>query len=163
MNVRRYLWVALCVALGVMLLMAYLQRRRPQPASATSQPATQKATRPATRPAAPPASQAARTSEPAPAATRAARVATSAATAPAAQATWRNDTFAEHERSLGSLDPKGDYTCQVQLTSRGAAIRTVKLAEYFMTVRDKRRYHKEPKTYDQAVEKDPKLEGHYLI
>ena len=68
-------------------------------------------------------------------------------------AVWRAQAGPRREVLLGSLDQRSGYKFQVQLTTLGAAIRTLKLSEHFVTVADKRAYHRSPDTYRQAVEK----------
>jgi len=76
--------------------------------------------------------------------------------------------FEPHQRILGSADPRSGYKLQVELTSRGAAVEAIRLAEHFQTVADKRRYQRDPDTYEQAVKDEagkdrPKLKGHYVL
>ena len=66
--------------------------------------------------------------------------------------------------TIGSLGPSGHYVFQLALDSRGAAIRGLKLADYFATVADKRRYEAEPATYNQALGEEPgKYRGFYAL
>jgi len=140
-NVRRFLWSLLIAAGATMLLMLWLKRQQGGPRPAERRPATRPA---ATRPAAT-----------GPATT---------ATAPApAEARWGNPIYPVHERMLGSLDTESGYQMRLQLTSRGAAVRTLKLTEHFATVDDKRRHREDPETYEQAVYRDPDLQGHYSL
>jgi len=189
-NARRFLWAVLFVALAAMLTMLYLQYRMQsgQPAPDQTPPATSTATRPAetqpaasqpaTQPAAsPPATQAAATPpEPAPKppaepATQPAEAKGEPANAEeeaAAEPEWLNPAAELHQRILGSQDPRSGYKLQVELTSRGAAVETIRLAEHFETVADKRRYQGDPDTYEQAVKDEagkdrPKLKGHYIL
>lgn len=78
---------------------------------------------------------------------------------------WAYEKFPVKEVILGSNDPKKKYKLQVQLTNRGAAIKTVKLTDYFFTVKDKRlcKRLKDHEKYLQAVKEDPKLKGHYSL
>ena len=67
---------------------------------------------------------------------------------------------------IGSLDAASGFVFQVELMNRGAAINTVKLADYFITVDDKRLYDKLGKNaqaYEEAAQKDPKYKGHYSL
>jgi len=65
---------------------------------------------------------------------------------------------------LGSLGPKSEYVFQLALDSRGAAVRSLKLADYFATVADKRRYQKDAATYRQALKEHPdKYKGFYRL
>lgn len=182
MNVRRFLWVALIVSLGMMLVMGYLQRRVTQPPPAEPEPPAgqQAATRPAgkesavTRPAPtltaiaakPPAEAPAKAPAKVPAKPPA--KAPAAATAPAYEREWDNtliepEDLEAHERVLGSLDQDSGYKLQVQLTGLGAAVRKLELSDYFMTVADKRRYDHNWNAYQEALEKDPELQAHYSL
>ncbi len=166
MNLRRFLWVALIISLGVMLMMAYLQRRVPRVGASATQPAGGTAAQSAPSGAEPPAPAATQpqagkpeTDSPAP-----------AATAPASQPTppgaaWANTLAPVEQRVLGSLErQEGDYyRMQVRLTSLGAAVESIRLTDYFMTVADKQRYQQDPATYEQGVKANPKLKGHYLL
>lgn len=65
---------------------------------------------------------------------------------------------------LGSLEPNSGYVFQVELYSDGASVYTVKLADYFSTVEDKRLYDKNPSQYEQARHRDPNVyKGHYSL
>jgi YidC/Oxa1 family membrane protein insertase len=71
---------------------------------------------------------------------------------------------------LGSLKPGPDkggtnpYTIQVELTSDDAAIRGVKLRDYFATVADKQLFRKDPAGYEKIAAADPNTyKGHYAV
>ena len=90
------------------------------------------------------------------------------ATAPA----WRlfTDSLAgEQLVTIGDLDAAAvkngpAYVMQAELTSRGAAVHTLKLASYFATVADKQRYDDDPETYAQAMAENPaRYQGHYSL
>ena len=66
--------------------------------------------------------------------------------------------------NLGSLDPRSGYKFQAELSSRGAAIRRLKLSEHFATVSDKRLYNAGPDNYERIRLQDPdKYKGHYAL
>jgi len=173
-NVRRFLWAALLVSLAVMLTTIFLQKRVDSQPAAPAEPPRGGAgaarasaeTQPARgQPEEPESTTTSAPKEPAAAETVVASAPGGPATASATadQATWRNDSFEPHQVVLGSLDPEGEYKLQVRLTNLGAAVEDVRLAEYFETVNDKRRYLDDPDTYERAVREDPKLLGHYVL
>ncbi len=88
-----------------------------------------------------------------------------AASAQEAQLKWHKG-YADKvtKQKIGALDPRNDYEFQVELTSRGAAINTVKLSEYFETDLDKHAFNKDPDSYLQKRMENPeKYKGHYSI
>jgi len=174
-NVRRFLWAAVITAGVVMAAMVFMQRHARQqaeagaPAAAPAKPAPPVARpAPATRPtpAIGPASVPASASAPAPVARS-----RPAAPAPATKSRWNNPRKPYHTRTLGDLagrkdgnqDDAGRYMMQVTLTNYGAAIENLRLADYFMTVADKRRHDKDPAGYAAAVAEDRGLLGHYAL
>jgi YidC/Oxa1 family membrane protein insertase len=143
-------------------MMLYLHRRSAsgparegQPPAPSGQRWAQSATAPAGGATAPAGSLPARTAAIGPA--------TASAPASLPQRRWRNDAYPVGEAFLGSLEQDSGYKLQVQLTSLGAAIRTVKLTDYFTTVADKKRHGRDPATYEQAVLQDKNLKGHYSL
>ncbi|OPX25256.1 MAG: hypothetical protein B1H04_00290 [Planctomycetales bacterium 4484_123] len=66
---------------------------------------------------------------------------------------WQAEAGPRGEVLLGSLDQRSGYKFQVQLTTLGAAIRTLKLSEHFRTVADKKYYRRSPDTYRRTVQK----------
>ncbi len=65
---------------------------------------------------------------------------------------------------IGSVEPESKYTFSVELSNRGAAVQSVKLANHFATIADKRRYQKDPRTYETArLENPKKYRGHYSV
>lgn len=77
---------------------------------------------------------------------------------------FTNHAKLEKFTSIGSLDPRDGYAFQVELSNRGGAINTVKLADYFVKVADHRRYLADPNTYSQALLENPKkYGGHYSV
>lgn len=85
-----------------------------------------------------------------------ARAEISPATAPAAAAS----------ATIGSLDPKGQYEFQVELTSQGAAVESLRLARFFTKVEDTRLFEKlgNEQEYQKAVAANPgKYQGHYQL
>ncbi len=104
---------------------------------------------------------------PAPAPVIAARPPVSAETLPAGTPArvklFTSSTRREKIERIGSLDPN-THRLQVELSTRGAAIRTVELSDQFATVADKRRFYKDPATYDEALREDPKkYKGRYRL
>lgn len=68
--------------------------------------------------------------------------------------------------NIGSLDPASGYTFQIELINDGAAIYTLKLADYYSNVADTRLAHKLKNNaeYEKAVAADPaKYHGHYSL
>ncbi len=69
--------------------------------------------------------------------------------------------------AIGSLLADDGYLLQLDLCSEGAAIRSVRLTEYFQTVDDKQLFEKldgDEVQYTQAAAKDPaKYQGHYTV
>ena len=181
MNFRRAVWVALLAALGVMLVMMYLQEQaRKQPLLAeqgkTSTPRPpERASTPATKPA--PAPMPATAPAPSPPAAVTTKEVTVPIDKPPRPKPGQPDRWSilggdiservkrgdAYDRVLGSLDQDAGYTMRVELTSVGAAISRIELTEHFVTVADKRRHKKDPKTYHQAVADDPKLKGNYTL
>ncbi|KKM00876.1 hypothetical protein LCGC14_1800030, partial [marine sediment metagenome] len=162
MDARRLLWVVLVVALAIMAATLILPGvlspppESPPAPAATPAPATATAPTIAPRPASPaptPATTAPATTAPA----------TATATASAPAATWQYEGHPVREVLLGSVDERDGYAFQVQLTSLGAAVKTLKLASHFASLADKRRYESAPDAYPAAVAKDPKLLGNYSL
>ena len=178
MTFRKIITIVLVTSLVVMLAMLYLEWRARQgrpaaPIAGSSMPATAVSTRPAptaTKPTAtvpaekPPAAAPPATAPVSvgPAATAPATTApVAAATGPAVQ--WHVERYPPREVILGSLDPKHRYKMQVQLTNAAAAVETIKLMDYFATVKDKKRFKKDPATYEKAVQENPELHGHFSV
>ncbi|MFP4106013.1 MAG: YidC/Oxa1 family insertase periplasmic-domain containing protein [Phycisphaerae bacterium] len=76
-----------------------------------------------------------------------------------------NKLAAEQVHWLGSLDPRSGYKVRLEMTSRGAALRTVKLSEYFATVEDEDAYEDfgSEEAYQKAVAERKDLKGHYSV
>ncbi|MHC4715906.1 MAG: YidC/Oxa1 family insertase periplasmic-domain containing protein [Planctomycetota bacterium] len=171
MDARRFLWILVGVALATMVVMLVLQKtikapspEQPGDAAAKDAPAMKAA--PGAEPPKPSAPAARPETKPA-----VVTVPTPSATAPAPSATaptqplpkWSVPVQPVREVILGSVDQDTGYKFQVQLTSQGAAVKTLKLSEHFTTVADKRRWDKDPHTYPQALKDDPKLKGNYSL
>ena len=183
MNVRRAMWVLLIVSGAVIIGTMYYGKRMEQtaataaatPATVTPPPPGEVArgagggaaltlpspegrgvTTSAAPPAAtPPAGAPAEAPLPPPAAADKAQ--------PAAPVTWSQTRYEAPDVLLGSLDRASGYRIQVQLTNRGAAVYTLKLAEHFATYKDKRAYEKDPAGYERALASRPDLLGHYSL
>lgn len=68
--------------------------------------------------------------------------------------------------TIGSTDPKSGYKFQIQLTNSGAAIYTLKLADFYATAEDKQLAKKlgDDQEYIQEAAADPKkYGGHYSL
>jgi YidC/Oxa1 family membrane protein insertase len=165
-NASRFTWIALFVGLGLMGTMFILKNIGPKDPTAN---ATTTASAAATSPAKPATSATGASAPSAPGATTTAPASapaiSSAPARPSSEVTWENPRHPYQEAYLGSLTKGGDYRMQVQVVGNGAAVKTIKLADYFATVEDKRRCEKDPATYDQALaaDKSGKLQGHFCI
>jgi YidC/Oxa1 family membrane protein insertase len=151
------------------LLWANSQQAQPEP-----QPQQQTAQdRPAPQPTTKPAEAQADATQPT---TAAAEVAApndeTPATAPAAEADapagemcFLNAAAKPDNPTLGSLEPEGPYELQLQLSSRGAAVKYLKLANFFATVADKKLAEKDPQAYRKALAEKNRddLQGHYSL
>lgn len=63
---------------------------------------------------------------------------------------WVGPPKQEPEKfTIGSSAYDGEYMFAVELTNRGAAVNTIKLARHFATVYDKRLFKKEPAAYEK--------------
>ncbi len=86
--------------------------------------------------------------------------------APAAVDKWGISHAEPRTVSIGSLDRGSGYLFRAELTSKGAAIQSLKLANYFVTVKDLQLHKKlgNETAYQEAVAKDPaKYMGHYEV
>lgn len=144
------------VTILVMLLWSRYQQTSSQPAEVYEQPAEQvadnyEAPQPARTSAAPAASSSAGSS----------------GRASGARHQWVQDRHPAKTLTIGSLDPESTIPFQVELTTQGASINTVQLAQHFATVADKHLYnqHKDnPGAYEDAMAGDPeKYQGHYSL
>jgi len=164
LDLKRFAWVVAIFA-GGLLLVFILGRRGGSPsqgptkehaasASATQPAGGQPPTRPAT--AQPEAQETVQTRPEEPLSRPAA--------AEPRRAEWMQETVASRTVTIGSLDPEGEIPFQVELISEGAAVHTLKLADHFATVDDKKLYHKDPNGYGAARRADPKkYKGHYSL
>ncbi|MFP4139327.1 MAG: YidC/Oxa1 family insertase periplasmic-domain containing protein [Phycisphaerae bacterium] len=70
----------------------------------------------------------------------------------------------EETIQLGSFDPDGKFLLRVELTNEGAAVRSARLRDHFLTVEDKRLWDKDPQAYAKAREENPgTYKGHYEV
>jgi YidC/Oxa1 family membrane protein insertase len=81
--------------------------------------------------------------------------------------TFDNTTTKAEKHTIGSEYPgkegKG-FKFQIETTTTGAAIHTLKLSEHFATVADKQLFQKDGENYAQSRLKDPKTyRGHYSL
>ena len=65
--------------------------------------------------------------------------------------------------NIGSLDPRTGYTFQVELVNEHAAVRTLKLSDYFTTVKDKQEFGKDPDAYMKRINTPGAEDGHYTL
>lgn len=65
--------------------------------------------------------------------------------------------------TIGSLDPRTGYMFQVELVSEYAAVRTLKLSDYFTTVTDKRQFDSDPDAYMKRINAPGADDGHYTL
>jgi YidC/Oxa1 family membrane protein insertase len=65
--------------------------------------------------------------------------------------------------TIGSLDARTGYTFQVEFVNEFAAIRTLKLSEYFTTVADKQEFHRDPDAYMERINTPGADDGHYTL
>lgn len=165
MDKNRFIIFALLLGIGL-AVMYWMKKPVAEPAAPTTpeqaarpQPATQPATQSA---AAPPVAATRPTTGPARATTT-----KLAPTRPAKVPQWIMTPGEHEEITLGSTDPASGYEFAVALTSRGAAVDTVKLANYFETVADTRlfaRLDRDHDAYLQKVQQNPeKYKGHYTV
>ena len=147
MNFRRFLPIFLFVFAGAMIFQLYFKsKEKDSPKTDSPTPTTQvsKEPPPASRPA--PAGEAELTSG---------KIATHQ---------WKVRPGKEATHSIGSLKPQSGYKLILELRSEGAAIRTVKLSDFFQTVADKQLYEDDPAQYARNAAADPeKYKGHYTV
>jgi len=65
--------------------------------------------------------------------------------------------------TVGSLDPRTGYMFQVEVVNEHAAIRTLKLSDYFTTVGDKQQFHRDPDAYMKRINTPGEDDGHYTL
>ena len=65
--------------------------------------------------------------------------------------------------TVGSLDPRTGYMFQVEVVNEYAAIRTLKLSDYFTTVGDKQQFGKDPDAYTKRINTPGEDDGHYTL
>jgi len=166
-NSRRLSVVLFIFAGAVLVFTFFVQRQKASRNVGREGPAASQPAEPANGPAGEPASRAALST------TRAARAIDpqpeeTSATQPTSGKVGGLRLFAargdERSARIGSLRPDSGYLFEVELSSRAAGIETVKLANHFATVADKRRYRKDADTYPQALLDDPeRYKGHYRV
>jgi len=142
-NLKR-IGIVLLVFAGVLIFMTMYNKKSP-PKDAATPPAVQSPTSaPSTAPAPKPKPK---------------------TTAAKPEHRWDDNRLLDEEyHTLGSLQANSGYVIQVELTSRGAAVYTLKLAKYYGTVADKRLAAKDPTAYAKALRDKPdKYKGHYSV
>jgi YidC/Oxa1 family membrane protein insertase len=65
--------------------------------------------------------------------------------------------------TIGSLDPRTGYMFQVEVVNEHAAIRTLKLSDYFTTVADKQAFGEDPDAYMKRINTPGASDGHYTM
>lgn len=165
MDFRRFAIVPIILAGGIAILVAYSSPRQARAAETTTAPAAQTA----------PSTSAAAAAE-APAQSPATAP---ASTAPAAQAAkppmgkqWSRIGAPLRKVVIGSDHPSANrdanvFEFEVELINTGAAVNTVKLTDYYATVKDKKlakKYAADPNKYDEIVAANPQIYGgHYSV
>ncbi|MCE5280230.1 MAG: YidC/Oxa1 family insertase periplasmic-domain containing protein [Planctomycetaceae bacterium] len=165
MNVKRFIAALVAAGAAVALYAVWAHLKEPASPAPATKPAVQ-APAPAAAPAAAPAvAAAAPAAATAPAATAPVPAPT---TRPSAGAAWRGmpQTQPASIHTIGSLQGQEPekFLMAVQVSTLGAAVDTVKLADYFVSVEDKRLHEKDPAQYQIARQNDPeKYRGHYSL
>ncbi|MDP6633866.1 MAG: YidC/Oxa1 family insertase periplasmic-domain containing protein [Phycisphaerae bacterium] len=70
---------------------------------------------------------------------------------------------ADKKTTIGSLDSRTGYMFQVEVVSGYAAIRTLKLSDYFTSVSDKQAFHNDPDAYMKRINAPGADDGHYTL
>jgi len=65
--------------------------------------------------------------------------------------------------TIGSLDSRTGFAFQVEVVNEHAAIRTLKLSEYFTNVADKRAFESDPDAYTKRINAAGADDGHYTL
>ncbi len=65
--------------------------------------------------------------------------------------------------TIGSLDSRTGHVFQVEVVRQDAAVRTVKLADYFTTVDDKISFNRDPDAYTKRINQPGADDGHYTV
>jgi YidC/Oxa1 family membrane protein insertase len=164
LNTKRFigfLAIGMAVVLAVQFIMPGGKKSTPQ-SDATTQPA---ATQPTSEPEA-------KRPSPRPSEPTADTQPDASPDASPAPSRWQIFTGRAGTVSLGSLagyaasdQPRDErFLLELVTTSRGAAIESVKLADYFQTVADKQLYEDNPEQYQVLAAKDPEeYQGHYAV
>ncbi|HDY65897.1 MAG TPA: hypothetical protein ENH84_06670, partial [Phycisphaerae bacterium] len=146
MNYRRFLPIFLIAFAGMMLVQFYVTNSKKKNAPEKEPP--------------PPATQVSEDT----AASRPETAGAKATSEKIAPSQWQVRSGKEATYTIGSLEPKDGYKLLLELRSEGAAIRTVKLSDYFQTVADKQLYDEDPAQYARKAAADPdKYKGHYTV
>ncbi len=146
MNYRRFLPIFLIAFAGMMLVQFYVTNSKKKNAPEKEPP--------------PPATQVSEDT----AASRPVTAGAKATSEKIASSQWQVHPGKEATYTIGSLDPKDGYKLLLELRSKGAAIGTVKLSDYFQTVADKQLYEEDPAQYARKAAADPdKYKGHYPV
>ena len=69
----------------------------------------------------------------------------------------------DRKTTIGSLDPRTGYMFQVEVVNEHAAIRTLKLSDYFTKVTDKQQFHRDPDAYMKRINTPGADDGHYTL
>ena len=159
MKSSRTLWIALLAGGAAVMILTIM--KKPQPGAQPTGPASSTQAQPASAPAqktavASPAAPGS-TTRPAPLTGAAATTAEAAG-----KVRWLDDRASRSQKLLlGSLGPKpkpadrkNEYPFQVELSSRGAAIHTLKLRGDYAKVADKRLGERDWKAYEKALHSD---------
>jgi len=70
---------------------------------------------------------------------------------------------ADGKTTIGSLDPRTGYMFQVEVVNERAAIRTLKLSDYFTKVTNKQQFHRDPDAYMKRINTPGQSDGHYTL
>lgn len=152
------LWIVMLVVAGGLLAYTWYTKQKQQPQSADTLQAQ----------ASPTPSPSAASTVPAEAPAHAATAPTSAPAALASTASeWNTDSPSQQTWSaIGSLDAK-QFPFQLEITTEGAAVGTLKLASYYAAVQDKQLANKldgNEAAYEKIVAENPGLyHGHYSL
>jgi YidC/Oxa1 family membrane protein insertase len=65
--------------------------------------------------------------------------------------------------TIGSLDSRTGHVFQVEVVREDAAIRTIKLADYFTKVTDKSSFERDPDAYMERINQPGADDGHYTV
>jgi len=154
MDSRRLLIIALVLGgLGALLWTQFGNKTPPSENEPSAQPTTApQAAPPAAEP--PPAEAVPPVPSPAPV----------PAPPPAGARWWGSNEPTTQTVTLGSVAPDSAFPFEVKLTTQGASVVDVRLADFFVTVDDRKLYDRDPAAYDAARAKDPETyKGRYRL